>query len=118
MRHPRARAHSLQVARDDDRAIAHAVLVLERAFEDPGDDLHVAVAMGAEAFARLDGAVVDDTKRAKSHVLRVVIEGEGEGVIGVEPPVIEMPALGSGAHRHLADLTIAPRAATSGTSAG
>src|SRR6266700_27199 len=117
MRHPRARAHSLQVARDDDRAIAHAVLVLERAFEDPGDDLHVAVAMGAEALARLDAVVVDDTKRAKSHVLRVVIGGEREGVIRVEPSVIEMPALGGRAQRHHGDLIIAPRASTSRTSA-
>src|SRR6267143_2332392 len=117
MRHPRARAHSLQVARHDDRAIAHAVLVLERAFEDPGDDLHVAVAMGAEALARLDAVVVDDTKRAKSHVLRVVIGGEREGVIRVEPSVVEMPALGSRPQRHHGDLIIAPRASTSRTSA-
>src|SRR5882672_8428257 len=117
MRHSRARAHSLHVARHDDRAIAHAVLVLERALEDPGDDLHVAVAVGAEALARLDAVVVDDTERAKPHVLRVVIGGERESVICVEPSVIEMPALGRRPRSHHGDLIIAPRARTSRMSA-
>src|SRR6266849_5271773 len=113
----RSRRSPLHVPRHDDRAIAHAVLVLEGPLEDPGDDLHVAVAMGAEALTRLDAIVVDDTEGAKPHVLRVVIGGKREGVIRVEPAVVEMAALGRRTQNDHDDLIIAPRASTSRTSA-
>src|SRR5438270_12559447 len=45
MPHARARTHALPVPRTDNRSVAHAVLVLERTFENVGDDLHIAMRM-------------------------------------------------------------------------
>jgi hypothetical protein len=60
----------------------------EAAREDVADDLHVAVAVRAEAHARLHPVLVDDAQRPEAHVLGVVVVGEGEAVEGVEPPVL------------------------------
>src|SRR5262245_15614649 len=92
---PRARAHALHVAGADHRAVAEAVAVLERALEDVGHDLHVAVAVRAEALPGLDAVLVDHAQRAEAHVARVVIVGEGEGVPALEPAVARVPALGA-----------------------
>ena len=54
-----ARAHALHVAGPDDGPGAHAVLVGELTVEHVGDDLHVAVAVGAEALPGRDAVVVD-----------------------------------------------------------
>ncbi|MNL62498.1 hypothetical protein D3C87_1865240 [compost metagenome] len=48
--HAAAGAHHLHVAGDDHRARAHRILVCQFAFEHIGEDFHVAVAVGAEAF--------------------------------------------------------------------
>src|SRR5450759_4037884 len=90
--HALPRAHALHVAGTDHRAVAHAVLVLERALEDVGDDLHVAVAMGAEALARLHDVLVDHAQAAKPNVLRVVVIGKRKRVVAVEPAVVGMAA--------------------------
>ncbi|EFK96889.1 hypothetical protein LDC_1093, partial [sediment metagenome] len=73
--HAGAGAHALHVAGADDArvgrtrgAIAHAVLVGERAVEHVADDLHFAVAMGAEAGAGCDAVFVDDAQVAHTHV--------------------------------------------------
>ena len=79
--HAGAGAHALDVARPDDRAGAHAVLVLERALEHVGDDLHVAVRVGAEPAARRDAIFVDHAQRAEAHVRRIVVVGERERVV-------------------------------------
>jgi len=49
--HAAARAHALDTAVPDDGTRAHAVLVFQRAVEHIGNDLHVAVAVHAEAAA-------------------------------------------------------------------
>jgi hypothetical protein len=69
----------------------------QRALQDVADDLHVAVAVGAEARAGLHPVLVDHAQRAETHVLRVVIIGEGEAVVGVEPAVIGMAPVGAAA---------------------
>ena len=99
-------------------------LVLQLAFEDVGEDLHVAVAVRAEALARGDAVVVDHPQRPEVHPLRVVVVGEGEGVIGLEPAVIEESAVGTAAYlqhgvclvgaRALRDSVGARRAAVTG----
>ena len=43
--HARAGSHALQLAGMNDRAVAHAVLVFQRSFQNVGDDLHVAMAV-------------------------------------------------------------------------
>src|SRR5215813_7001696 len=49
-----SRTHPLNIAPLDDGTRADAVLVLELPFEHVSQDLHVAMAMRAEAHARLD----------------------------------------------------------------
>src|SRR6185503_19003261 len=91
--HAAAGAHALHVARDDGRAVAHRILVAERALEHVADDLHVTVAVRAEARARLHAILVDDAQRTEPHVLRVVVIREGEAVVRVEPAVVGVAAL-------------------------
>ena len=94
--HTGAGAHELDLARADHGAVAQAVLVLERAVEDVGKDLHVAVAVGAEAGGGRHPVVVDHPQRPEAHVVRIVIVTEGEGVAAVQPaPVGTSPLLGA-----------------------
>ncbi|MNT22915.1 hypothetical protein D3C72_1583170 [compost metagenome] len=97
MAHARARAHALHLARADLGLVAHGVLVLERAVEHDRDDLHVRVAVGAEALAGRDAVLVDHPQHREAHVGGIVVVGEREGVVGVEPAVIGMAALVAGA---------------------
>ena len=85
MHHPGAGAHPLQVAGPDHSAAAGRVLVLERAGEHAGEDLHVAVRVRAESLGGLDGIVVDHPQRAEAHLIRVVMLPERKGVSGIEP---------------------------------
>ena len=107
--HARAGRHALHVARHDHAgvraaglAVAHAVGVRERALEHVADDLHVAVPVRAEAGAGGDGVVVEDAQVAEAHVRRVVVVGEREAVVAVEPAVVGVAAvlrLADGEHR-------------------
>jgi hypothetical protein len=95
--HPRAGGHPLHVPRPDGRAVSEAVLVAQRAGEDVADDLHVAMAMGAEPLARRDPVLVDHPQRTEAHVRGIVVAGKGKAVVGYEPAVIGMTALCAGA---------------------
>src|SRR5205085_9449506 len=53
----------------------------------------VAVAVRAEAAARLHPVLVDHPQRPEAHVGRVVVVGEGEGVVGVQPAVVGVAAV-------------------------
>ena len=86
--HTGAGRHSLDVTAPDDGAVAHAVAVRELALEDVRDDLHVPVAVSAEALTRLDAVFVDDAQRPVAHVARIVIVREREGMAAVEPTEI------------------------------
>ena len=92
--HAGAGGHHLHVAGADHRSRAEAVLVLQRALEDIGNDLHVAMAMRREAAAGRDAVLVDHAQRAETHVPRIDVTGEGEGVETVEPAMVGMAALG------------------------
>jgi hypothetical protein len=84
--HASAGTHALHVAGRDALHVAHAVLVRQLAVQHVADDLHVAVAMGAEAGARRDAVFVDDPQVAPAHVGRVVVVGEREAVPAVSQP--------------------------------
>jgi len=90
--------HDLHVPGTDDRSGADAVLVLQRPFEHVGDDLHVAVSVRAEAFARLDAILVDHAQHAVAHVPRIVVIAEGEGVPARKPSKLGDAAIGGLAH--------------------
>src|SRR5207247_10589667 len=84
----RARAHSLDVTRPDDRACSRTVLVLQGAGEHIGHDLHVAVAVRREPLTGLHAVLVDHAQIPEAPVLRVVVVREREGVARVEPAVV------------------------------
>ena len=69
-------AHALHVALADDGARARGVLVRQLAVEHVADDLHVPVAMRAEAGTRDHAVLVDDAQRPELHVLRIPVVGE------------------------------------------
>src|SRR5690606_482067 len=89
---PGAGAHALDLAREDALDVAHRVAMHQRALQHVADDLHVAVAVGAEALAAGDPVLVDHPQRAPVHVLGVEIAGEGEAVPGVQPTVVGVAA--------------------------
>src|SRR5690606_7013843 len=82
-----ARAHHLHVAGHGAALVAQAVLVGDRPLAHVGDDLHVGVRVRREAGARLDGVVVPHPQRAPVDAVRVVVTGEREVVLRVEPAV-------------------------------
>jgi len=96
---PAACAHALHVTVAQHRAGAHRVLVFQRAAQHVGDDLHVAVAVGAETLAADHLVFVDHPQRAEAGVALVVVAGEGEGVLGVQPAMVGLATGGA-----LADL--------------
>ena len=61
--------------------------------EHVADDLHVAVAVGAEARARLHAVLVDHAQRAELDVLGIEVIGEREAVLRLEPAVVGVAAL-------------------------
>jgi hypothetical protein len=81
MRHAGASAHDLDLARGEDALVAQAVLVFERAGDDDGKNLHIAVRMLAKTLASVDTIFIDHPERTKSHVFSITITGEAEGVI-------------------------------------
>lgn len=52
------------------------------------------VGVGIESLGGGDGVFVDDAEGAEAHVVGVPVLAEGEGVVGVEPAVVEVAAIG------------------------
>src|SRR5689334_2093637 len=78
-------AHPLDFAGPNDRTIAETIFVFERALHDISDDLHVPMAVGSESSAGLHSIFIDDAKLPKSHLLRIVVLGEREGMPTIQP---------------------------------
>jgi hypothetical protein len=62
--------------------------VLQLAFENVGDDFHVAMRMRGKSSVGRDPIFVDDAQRAESHPLRIPIIAKAEGVMSFEPAVV------------------------------
>jgi hypothetical protein len=84
----------------DHAAIAHRVLVFQRAAEHDGDDFHVAMRVHVEATARRHHVVVDDAQAAEAHVIRVVVIRKGKREPGVQPAVVGLAPLVGSSNRH------------------
>jgi len=69
-----------------------AVFVFEFAFEDVGDDLHVAMRMCGEAVIGRDPIFVDDAQRTESHPFWIPVIVEAEGVMALQPALISAAA--------------------------
>src|ERR1700691_1140846 len=85
---PAARRHALAIARQNYRAGPQAVFVLEFAFENIGDDFHIAMRMRRKSSVGRDPIFVDHPQRAESHPLGIPIFAETEGVMRLEPAVV------------------------------
>src|SRR5713226_4333957 len=99
VRYARPGAHPLHVAGPNHRTVAHAVAMFQRAGQNVGNDLHVAMRMRRKTLTRCDPVFVDDAQTAPVHVRRIVISIEREGVIRIEPPVIKVAAIFGFANR-------------------
>src|SRR5436190_21684829 len=98
MRHACTCTHPLHFTRPDDGAGSHTVFVLERAFENVSNDLHISMRMGSKALCRSNGVFINDAQCAKTHVRWVVIPIERKRVIGIEPAMVKMAAVISLTH--------------------
>src|SRR5215831_9118195 len=97
-------AHALHLARPDHRAVAEAVLVLERSLKNIGDDFHVIVTVAGEPGAWNNAILVDDPQAPEAHMGRVLIMREGESVAAVQPSspaLAARHAISKGNHRFL-----------------
>jgi hypothetical protein len=65
--------HDLYLSWSQHLTVAKAIFMLKSALYDDRDDLHVAVAVHAKSLAGFDDVIVNDAKRAKAHVARVVV---------------------------------------------
>ncbi len=108
MSQARSGTHVLQVARTDDGAITHAVPVLQFAGNYVGKDLRVLVGMSGETTAWFNDIVIHHDQGMKTAVLRIVIIGEGEGKIGMQPAMISVSPLGCSSYFyvHIFKLTV------------
>lgn len=84
----RARRDPLHIAAAHDGGVAHRIAVTQRAIHDIGDNLHVPVRMHPEAHLGRDKIFVDDAQGTEMSVRRVIVIGEAEGVVGIEPTVV------------------------------
>ena len=80
--------HYLDVARLGTACIALVVTVTDCAFADVGDDFHVRMRMWRETCVRLDGVVVPHAHCAPAHAVRIIIAGEREVMLGIEPAMV------------------------------
>ena len=73
----------------------------ELAAEDVGEDFGVPVIVRGEAGAGSDAVFVQDAQATEGGVLRGVIGREGEGMVGIQPSMVCVAALGGGARGDL-----------------
>src|SRR4051794_2982385 len=86
--HARASAHALNVARFDNRAVAHAVSMLEFSVKYIAQNLHVTMTVRSKALIRGYLVLVDYPQRTKAHMCRIVVIAKRKAVEGLKPSVI------------------------------
>ena len=93
MRDPGAGGHDLHVAGFGATLVAEVVLMGDCPLAHVGDDLHVAVRVCGEAGLRRDGVVVPNAEAAPVHAVGIVVAGEAEMMLGIEPAVVRTAEL-------------------------
>src|SRR4051812_49328143 len=86
-------AHVLEITGFDHRTVAHAVFMLELAFQDITENFRVLVTVRAKSLSRLNGIVVDHAQRAKSHMPWIVKAAERERMLAVQPAQFSFAAI-------------------------
>jgi hypothetical protein len=83
-------AHYLDLARSDDLPVPHIVFMDETSLERDTDDLHIVMGMGAKTPAPFYPIVVEYPKHAELYPLGIIIAGEAEGEVAVQPAMVGM----------------------------
>ncbi|MNP21679.1 hypothetical protein D3C76_1143060 [compost metagenome] len=78
--HPGTRTHNLELTRRNLLFVTHAVLVLNGAVQNVGQDFHVFVRVGTKALAGIDNVIVNHSQCRETHKVRVIIIGKREAV--------------------------------------
>ena len=84
----RARAHHLHVTGLGAALVAERVLMGDRTFAHIGDDFDVGVGMRGKAGVRRDLVVVPDAQAPVVHIARVIVAGEREMMLRLQPAVV------------------------------
>lgn len=75
----------------------HAIAVRQLAAQDIAEDFRIAVGMCREAGARRDAVLVEHAQAPEVLEARIVVVGEAEGMVGVQPAMVGMTALAGAA---------------------
>lgn len=89
----RASTHELDLARLDLAAVAHAVLVLQRAPDHVTENFHIAMRVGGKTATWCHVILVDHPQAAEAHLGGIVVIGETVGMMALEPAMVGMAAL-------------------------
>ena len=76
MHHATAGGHVLEFAGADHAAAACIIPMFQGAFENPRENLHVAVRMHRKTLGRCDHVLIDNAQRTKLHVVGIVVAVE------------------------------------------
>lgn len=85
-------AHDLDFRAFDHAGVPHVIPVHEHSFKRNGNDLHIGMRMHPKSFSAKYDIVVQYPECAKSHAFRMVIFGETERMMRVEPPKVHVSA--------------------------
>ena len=85
MHNASSRRHPLCIAGPEDRAVAEAIAMLQRARQHPDYDLHGAMRMCRKSGAGRHDVVIDHAQHRKPHRRRIVVFAERERVPAIEP---------------------------------
>jgi len=78
-------ADVLQIARFDDAAVAHRILVLQLALNDVAEDFRIAMRMSPKPRPASTTSSLTHSQRAKTHVIGVKIAAKGKSVPAMQP---------------------------------
>ena len=91
--HSGAGAHPLNFTRTYHANVSHIIFVFQGAFDDVGDDFHLAMRMQRKTACRGDDVIIENAQRAKIQVLGIVIMVKREVPICLKPICFKMIAI-------------------------
>ena len=83
-----AGTHYLHIAIANSGHGAHAVFVFQISFEWDADNFHVVMRVRTKAASCFHGVIIEYPEYAEVHSFRVVVIGETETVMGIEPAMV------------------------------
>ncbi len=86
-----ASTHELDLAGAKLATISHAVLVFQYTGDDVSENFHIAVRVSGKSTTGGHVIFIDDPQTAEAHLRWIMVIGEAESVMTVEPTVMGMP---------------------------